>query len=95
MKIIENGDGVEIPAEIAELCGTDAPAYLIVDPKEGGSAHSRALAQQQVRESYKKRGIIFTGHFKLADGHVVYVGQKIDPLIAEIDLTRSVTGETK
>ena len=88
IQVIENGDGVEIPAEIAELCGSDAPAYLIINPKEG-SPHSRAEGEQEIRNGYKKGScIIFIGNHQLADGRIVSVGQKIDPLIAEIDLTR-------
>ena len=86
IQVIDNGDGVEIPAEIAELCGSDAPAYLIINPKE--SPHSQAEVEREIRNAYKKElYIIFTGYHKLADGRIVSVGQKIPAVIAHRNLT--------
>ncbi len=84
IQVIENGDSVKIPDEIAKLCGSDAPAYLIINPEEGNIT-SRAEVEQQIRNNYKKGAcIIFNGRYKLPDGRIVSVGQKIDPIIAHM-----------
>lgn len=96
IQVIENA-GQEIPAEIVACGPRDlAPAYLIVDPKQG-SAFGRARVEEEIRANYKRGAmvsvetgrvvnIIFIGHHVLPDGRIVSVGQKVDPIIAQMRL---------
>lgn len=71
-----------VPEEIAAL--GHAPAYLIVG-KTQGSDQVRADCEQVMRRIYKKeKCIIFTTRHNLPDGRIVYIGQKIDPIVANL-----------
>lgn len=86
IQVIDN-NGQEIPAEIVACGPRDlAPAYLIIDPKQG-SAEGRVMAEEEIRASYKRgANIIFTGHHVLSDGRIVSVGMEVDPIIAQMGL---------
>ena len=77
----------DVPEDVAAV-SPGAPAYLVIDSSRQGSesgAVARAEIEQEIRNSYKRgANIIFVGREKLGDGRIVCVGQKIDPLLANL-----------
>ncbi len=78
--VFENKDA---PKEIRE-CSPDAPWFMVEDPGGGMAA---AEAEQETRRHWKVvYCVIFTQHDQRVNGKIVYIGHKINPLIANMDL---------
>lgn len=81
VQVMEKTQDSNIPSEITQFGNDDTPAYLIIDTNQGSSI-SRWELEMEVRAIYKQGSlIIFIDQHHLPDGRIVYVGQKIDPLL--------------
>lgn len=84
IKVIE---GQHAP-EAVQAIRPDAPWFMLVDPTKG-SAMGRAQAEQEMRRiCMTTEHINFVHSGKRVDGKIVYIGSKIDPLIAGIGINR-------
>lgn len=81
VQVIEKTEDLTIPNEIAQFGREDTPAYMIIDTLQGSST-SRAKIEMEMRTIYKRGHlIVFVSKHKLPDGRIVYVGEKLEPLL--------------
>lgn len=86
--MIEVIEGKHAP-EAVRAIRPDAPWFMLVDPNVG-SAMGRAEAEEDMRRIYRAtEHVIFMHSGKRVDGTIVYVGSKVDPLVAEMRTGRN------
>lgn len=83
--MIEVIDAEHAPEEVRAIA-PGAPCFIIEDPK-GGSQMAWVMGMQEIRRNYlRAENINFTQASKLVGGKIIHVGEKVDPLVASLQV---------